>query len=788
MGALNKETSEAGQAGARSIGESYEGVVLTRDWRDRAEGVELVFWIASDAGPLRIVLTNQRPVCFVERSAVLGDALRDHAPLARRPLALSTMAGRAVDALYFLRQSDLRAAREQLRTRGVALYESDVKPTDRFLMERFATSSIAVSGRAVHRDGYRELHNPIVRRTQHRPALRAMAIDIETSRSGQRLYSIAGATQDAERVFVIGPPECASGSDLCACANERTLLSAFLAWVREIDPDLLLGWNVVNFDLRLIQSAAARLGVPFALGRGGELARLLPARVPGQRHAARVPGRVVLDGIDTLRAAFWSFASLSLDAVARELLGRGKLLEGSPDKPATIERLFEQDKPALARYNLEDCRLVLDIFAEARLIDFAMRRSELTGLALDRHGGSVAAFDNLYLPRLHRRGHVAPDVGERHSDIASPGGYVMDSQPGLYENVIVLDFKSLYPSIVRTFRVDPLGLATPGENPVAGFLGARFSRGCAILPELISELWGQREQARERGDRAMVQAIKIIMNSFYGVLGSSGCRFHDARLASSITRRGHEIITRSRRRLERDGYRVIYGDTDSIFVLLGPGPTEEEARVCGQRLAAMLNRWWQAVVRDEHDLESFLEVCFETHFARFLMPTVRGAEKGSKKRYAGLVTSAGGGSEVVFKGLESVRTDWTPLARTFQRGLYRRVFLDQPYEEFLRDTVRRLEAGELDAQLVYRKRLRRPLDQYCRQTPPHVQAARKQARTGGWIRYVITRAGPEPEDAIGHALDYDHYREKQLKPVADAILQFLGTSFERVTGAQLAIF
>ncbi len=119
---------------------------------------------------------------------------------------------------------------------------------------------------------------------------------------------------------------------------------------------------------------------------------------------------------------------------------------------------FLHNKQALAAYNLEDCRLVWLIFEKTQLLEFAQLRAQLTGLAIDRIGGSVAAFTNLYLPKLHRSGYVAPNMGDGVSDLISPGGYVMDSIPGLYDNVLVLDFKSLYPSIIRTFKIDPMGL------------------------------------------------------------------------------------------------------------------------------------------------------------------------------------------------------------------------------------------------------------------------------------------------------------------------------------------
>jgi DNA polymerase-2 len=764
--------------------------LLTRQWRDVGEGLELVLWAASERGPVRVVVDNQRAICFVARETQLEI---DGRRMERRPLELETLAGLPVDGLYFRCQRDLAAARDDWRGRGVTLYESDLKPVDRYLMERFVHAGFEVHGEPRQRPGYLELRNPAIRPATYRPRLTRVSLDVESDGLSGQLYSIAVHSDDTAVVFMISDTALqVDGTHVEPCADEKSLLETFFAWLASNDPDLILGWNVINFDLDLMERRCRALGVEFGIGRGADRATVLQAQGPRGTRVARVPGRVVLDGIDWLRAAFWNFESFELEAVAQALLGRGKHDLGGDaaahDKVAEINRLYLQDRARLAAYNIEDCRLVTEIFARTGLVEFALRRAELTGLAMDRLGGSVAAFDNLYLPRLHRRARVAPNVGDAAAGPGSPGGYVMDSKPGLYDNVLVLDFKSLYPSIIRTFQIDPLGLAVPGEDAVAGFLNARFARNGAILPELIEELWQARDEAKRNRDAALSQAVKILMNSFYGVLGSPGCRFYDARLASSITRRGHAIIQKSRDRIETHGHTVIYGDTDSLFVLLGGGVDEGEAKAVGVDLAAALNAWWRDELAREFRLESFLEIEFETLYLRFLMPTVRGEQTGSKKRYAGLVRTDDGGTDVIFKGLESVRTDWTALARRFQRELYRRIFLDLPFEDYLRETLADLLGGKLDQELVYRKRLRRSVDDYTRNVPPHVQAARKMEKPGRWIRYVITANGPEPvRDAIPKP-DYDHYRERQLAPAANGILHFLDTSFEAITGAQLAIF
>jgi DNA polymerase-2 len=369
----------------------------------------------------------------------------------------------------------------------------------------------------------------------------------------------------------------------------------------------------------------------------------------------------------------------------------------------------------------------------------------------------------------------------------------------------VLDYKSLYPSIIRTFLIDPVGLVvgTRGEDAAAtveGFRGARFSREKHCLPAIVKQIWDGRDAAKREHNKPLSQALKIIMNAFYGVLGSSGCRFFDPRLASSITLRGHEIMHQTRRLIEEQGYQVIYGDTDSTFVWLRHAHSEEQAGEIGRALVAHVNQWFERHLREQFGLANALELQYETHYRRFLMPTIRGSEEGSKKRYAGLIRKPDGREEMVYKGLETVRSDWTPLAQQFQQELYARIFKGEAYQDYVRDYAQRTASGEFDALLVYRKRLRRPLGDYERNVPPHVRAARVaddynrqqgrplQYQSGGWIRYVITVAGPEPLETQRSPIDYEHYLTRQLQPVADAILPFVGDDFETLTSRQGSLF
>jgi DNA polymerase II len=779
---------------------SLDVFLLSREWRDGDRGVEIVVWGRSEVGPVRARFSGTEAVMFVPRGTSTHAGRR-----AERPL--QTLHGDPVDAVYFRSQRALLEERDRLRATFAAVLESDVKPSDRFCMERFVTASARLEGTVREQRGVLRLENPQIKAVDFRLPLTLLALDIETDGFDGPILSAAIATADRARVFVTrstggedrespavrppagGQPE---GPSIVFVRDEATLLRRLFAEIAAIDPDVLCGWNVLEFDLTVLEARCRAHRVPFALGRGGENGRILPGGSANQVSIARIPGRVVLDGIATLKSATYSFDRFTLEHVSRELLGRGKLIATSEDRVAEIRRLHAEDKGQLAAYNLEDCRLVLDIFAKADLLGFAMERARLTGLPMDRQGGSVAAFDYLYLPRLHRRGFVAPDVATELEVTASPGGHVLESVPGLFENVLSFDFRSLYPSIIRTFQIDPLGLLQPGEDPVPGEDGATFAREGAILPSLIDTLHEARSKALDGENEALSRAIKILMNSFYGVLGTPGCRFFDARLPTSITRRGHAILERARTFFEEEHrLPVLYGDTDSLFVQLGPPRTGEELALRGRALAAELTELLRAEIARDFRLTSRLELRFDAHYVRFLMPTTRGTDRGSKKRYAGFVRK-GDATSLVVRGLEAVRSDWTPLARRVQLELLRRVFANEPFAEWLESLPRELASGSLDHELVYRKRLRRELDSYAARSsraPPHVQAARmQQDERASEIEYVITLGGAQPLDRRTAPIDRAHYLDKQLAPVCDVVLPFLGTSFEKIAGLQRCLF
>jgi len=762
------------------------GLILQPTYRVRAERPVVQLYGRLDEGrPFLVEDDRFRPYFFVHEPAAAWLAARHDADVEATELV--DLGGAPVSRVSVALPSAVPALREKLAERGLAALEADVRFPYRYLIDRGLRGAVEIRGHATTtRAGLALYRNPELHPARCRPELRALSIDLETTPDASRILSVALYGGGVEEVHLVWKRDVAGAQ---VHSDEATLLIAAATRIREIDPDLIVGWNVVDFDLRVFERRCSELRLPAkltSLGRAGGRVTLQRDRGFTRQSRATLSGRMVLDGIALVRDAL-RLPDYRLETVARAVLGRGKLIDAeAPDSAAEIWRLYEREPEALVRYNLEDARLVLEILEREGLLALALERSLLTGMQLDRVAASIASFDLVYLPELRRRGVVAPSVDAERASAVVTGGAVLDALPGVWRNVALFDFKSLYPSLIRTFNLDPLAHARAALSadppPIEAPNGARFSREAGILPEVIERFMERREQARERGDRHADQAIKIMMNAFFGVLAAASCRFFDPDIANAITRFGQQTLHWTREAFQELGVQVLYGDTDSVFVQLrgqepGDRALAEAATLRDRAQTAIAER-----VRRSYGVEPRLTLELERVYERFFLPRLRGSSSGSKKRYAGWRE---GTLEVV--GLESVRRDWPEVARRLQEGMLTRLFRDEEVLPFVSELVAQVRSGAYDEELVYSKRVRKAsLEHYTRTTPPHIQAARKaKGAVGPVVRYVITDTGPElatPGRRLPPGIDRAHYVERVLRPIADAILEQIDSSFDEALG------
>ena len=563
------------------VGSGVRGFIIQASYRihDRVPVVHLFGRL--EGGETFLVRDRRRIPSFYVAAADSARA-REIGATHQRPTSRRALSGTPVTRIDVQTPPDAPVLRDRLHEQGIDTFEADVRFAVGFLIDHNIRGGLAIHGRAERGEGVDWVFDdPEIAPAEVEVEPTILSFDIETDPKARRLLAISLYGRGLDEVYIVDSSGRAMPEHAIACVDEAAALAAFCRRVSEIDPDILTGWNVVDFDLRVLSRIAARVRQPLDLGREPGSLRIRPARGYFGSGQASIPGRLVLDGMDLVRGAFARFDDYSLETVSRAVLGEGKAVEGDVrDRADEIIRRYRTDLEGFALYARTDSRLALEIIEEMRLVPLALARSRLTGMQPDRVSASIASFDFVYLAELHKRGIVAPTVrsGDARVSASQTGGHVLEPTTGLHRNVWVFDFKSLYPSVMRTFNIDPLAFVAgvgAGEDVIRTATGAAFRRGDAILPQMLDRLAEARDAAKRAEDDIASQAIKILMNSFYGVLGTPACRFHNPAIANAITGQSRHFLLWSKAWFEAEGFDVLYGDTDSLFVLSGLADSQE---------------------------------------------------------------------------------------------------------------------------------------------------------------------------------------------------------------------
>ncbi|WP_288345337.1 3'-5' exonuclease, partial [uncultured Pseudoalteromonas sp.] len=303
------------------------GFILSKEVFDSSSGVSFVFWLWCEHGPLKVQVEHQEVVFFIPENQVsaatrLLKSQNIHVRFA--DAKLRNFQNQSVICCYFKSLKDYYRAIQILKSSQILLFEDDVRPIDRFLMERFIKGSVWVKGEVQTRRGYRLLTNAKLKpNNEFRPYFKHISIDIECNGEGV-LFSIGLVGDGIDKVLMIGRPEPTPDLDyqINWCEDEIDLLSQFETEIQRIDPDVLIGWNVIEFDFRVLHARAEALGLSLKLGRNKEKLRVREGNIT----RITIPGRVVVDGIDTLKNATYHYDSFSLANVASIELGEEKLI------------------------------------------------------------------------------------------------------------------------------------------------------------------------------------------------------------------------------------------------------------------------------------------------------------------------------------------------------------------------------------------------------------------------------------------------------------------------------
>jgi DNA polymerase I len=780
---------------------------------------------------------------------------------------------------------EVRILREKAKeVAGIkAVYETDILFKNRFLIDRSLggmgwveapipewTVGAAAAGGASCATALPPIHVEALHPVSHETnaPLRFMSFDIEclpdqgempkAEKSPVILISMAFEPpyQGNKTLVLVGKNIDCPRPDTRACQDEYDLLAQFAAIVRDYNPDILAGYNSNEFDFPYLQERCRQNRVDARVGRDNNSWYI---RKIVNRTDVSITGRVVVDLLPIIRSSY-SLKQYTLRNASAELLR----MEKYDVDPKEIESLWADSGEGLSRfisYSRRDAVLAMHMLLDLRLMDKYIALSRASGSLLQDvvNGGQSGMVENLLMRRFRERGRVVPpkpDAGvsdERGVENEGlKGGAVLVPEKGLVEDVVILDYKSLYPTIMMAHNLcyttvltgpqadDNAAKVNGSESIITAPSGGRFvspqvSPGImpAVLRELLDERTATKNLMKKAGEDerrfldAKQNAMKILLNSFYGYSGYARARLYSLALANAVTSFGRENILRTQKIIDEIGSAyvidgevvfkdalpfgkagekcfdlfVVYGDTDSVFVRLRPaGPGSQaislvDAELIGRKIAETVTA----------SLPAPMELVFEA-FAR------RGIFL-AKKRYALWIferIGEGWKDKIKVRGMETVRRDWCGLTSKTLKTCLELVLKEGKVEEaveHVRSVVLRLQNLDLSLdpslleELTLTRRYTKSSGSY-KNKQPHIQLVEKIRERGGTVPgvgdrvpFVIVqgkRGKKNKELFVNRAedpayvleknipLDADYYLEKQILPPVLRIFESFGVTKERL--------
>jgi DNA polymerase elongation subunit (family B) len=660
---------------------------------------------------------------FYAPTASLDDELLDKDVITRTEDGFESIRGEELTKICTKTPRDVGNIRDEFDH-----FEADILFPNRFLIDKDIGSGVRVPARRLD-DGTIQLKHDEVVAADVEADLRVNTFDIEVDdRSGfpeegeEPILCLTSHDSGRDEYVVwhaVAPdgegkrPADLDGHDTLAddatvevrtFEEEEAMLDAFLGYIEQTDPDVLTGWNFEDFDAPYFIDRLEELdgGTPHdldpdRLSRIGEVWR-------SNWGGPTVKGRVVFDLLYAYkRTQFTELESYRLDAVGELELGVGK-----ERYAGDIGDLWETDPERLLEYNVRDVELCVELDRKQEIIPFWDEVRTFVGCKLEDAPTPGDAVDVYVLHKVHGQ-FALPSKGRADAE-EYEGGAVFDPITGVRENVTVLDLKSLYPMCMVTINASPETKVDPDEYDGETYVapnGTHFRREPdGVIREMVDELLTEREQKKElRNDNdpgsnayeqydRQQQAVKVIMNSLYGVLGWDRFRLYDKEMGAAVTATGREVIAFTESAANDFGYEVAYGDTDSVMLELGPEMTKAEAIDTALDIAEYINGAYDDFAREELDAEEHrFQIEFEKLYRRFF-------QAGKKKRYAGHIVWKEGKDvdDLDITGFEYKRSDIAPITKEVQKSVLEMVVRDgdiDGVESYVHDVIQRVQRGDV---------------------------------------------------------------------------------------------
>ncbi len=726
-----------------------------------------------------------------------NDSGRAAKPLKAEPVEKAN-AAQAVK-LYFRNTGELTAARGEVKkVPGVKeTREYDIPFTKRYLIDKGLEPMGWVEAEAAA-DGTLQRIAAAKGKDSAEEKLRACAFDLETLSPGRfsdpKRDAIVQASYVDEAEQHVYTWKKTDRPYVTLCKDEKEMVQALVDKIKARDPDIVVTYNGDMFDFPYLKERCHRLGVKFDINADGS--EPVIKRKGMAKGAVKVRGRQHIDAYQIVRllarTGAISLVKFDLESVAKALYGEEK----EKVKPEEINQAWATGKglERVADYNLADAVYTLRIAKDYLPLTMAMARlTKQTAFDVSRSSTGVLV-EYLLIDKSFRNDLLIPnkpheDEVKARLERSFEGGYVKSPIAGLHENIAVLDFRSMYPTIIISHHISPdtLNCACCKGNDLHKaptgdwFCDKRQGFFSSLLEDILKTRIGiqadMKKHPKESIDYkvryARQWALKILLNSFYGVLGYSRFRWYSRECAIAVTAWGRHYVREVLNAAEKAGFAPLYADSDSAFLVVPAGRGEEEVK----KFAADVNE----------KLPGVMELEFEGFYKRGIFVTKK--EGGAAKKKYALIDFEG---NLTIVGFEYVRRDWAGIAKETQKAVLEAILKEGNPEKavkVVRAAIERLKKGEVpNKELVSYTQLRQTPGKY-ELTAPHVAAALKAIKrgkdigVGSVLEFIITKSGKSISEKAELAefvkegnYDADYYINNQVIPAVIKIMRELGYS------------
>ncbi len=573
--------------------------------------------------------------------------------------------------------------------------------------------------------------------------------------------------------------------------NEEGIIKKLVDTIKKQNIDIITGYNTDNFDFPYLKERAEKLKIKLDLGIDESPVKL---ERRGMNLGARIRGRPHVDMFPICRQVF-NLSRYRLEDVYLEIYGIEK-----PDiKVGELAKIWDSEDTEelrkLFEYSMSDAICALKI-----AVSLLPRQYELSQITRDliyesSRSASGQRVEALLVRKAYEKNIIVPNkpsdrIAEERSRLTYVGAYVVEPKKGIHDNIVLFDFRSLYPSIIISHNIDTstIDCKCCEKDHYKSPTGHYFCRkNTGFIPEVLNEIVTKRIAVKKRMNEEKghekrkfldveQQALKILANSMYGYFGFARARWYSRECAESIAALGREYIHKTISDAGKDGFNVIYGDTDSVYITKPGEGKKEKILENAVKFSDKINR----------ELPEGMELEYGGFYPRGIFIT--------KKRYA--LTDEKG--KLVVKGLETRRRDWANIAKETQEAVLNAILRDKDPEraaEIVKKAVQDIKTGNVPLkELAINTQITKGMAEYV-QAGPHVVAAKKaikkgyEFKQGDIITYIVTKKGGSISDKSvimdfvkEGDYDADYYINNQVLPAVMRILEALGYSEDELKG------